>query len=100
MEKDIEKKIKNAVKSKKVARPLFDNREVRIHFTNYIIDTEGKVVFYEVLIFPYKNSVQLYQNEYTEEIKVYLKAIADAAREMPSFGSQASPLFSDKILEL
>lgn len=100
MEKDIEKKIKNAVKSKKVDRPLFDNREVRIHFTNYIVDTEGKVVFYEVLIFPYKNSLQLYQNEYTPEIKVYLKAIADATREMPAFDKQESPLFSDKILEL
>lgn len=100
MEKDVEKKIKNAVKAKKVARPLFDNREVRIHFTNYIIDTEGKVVYYEVLIFPYKNSLQLYQNEYTPEIKAYLKAITDATKEMPSFGSQESPIFSDKILEL
>ena len=100
MEKDIEKKIKNAVKSKKVDRPLFDNREVRIHFTNYIIDTEGKVAFYEVQIFPYKNSVQLYQNEYTEEIKNYLKAVATAVREIPSFGNQESPLFSEKILEL
>lgn len=100
IQKDIEKKIKNAVKTKKVARPLFDNREVRIHFTNYIIDTEGKLVFYEVLIFPYKNSLQLYTNEYTEEIKLYLKTVADAVKEMPSFGSQASPLFSDKVLEL
>lgn len=100
IQKDIEKKIKNAVKSKKVARPLFDNREVRIHFTNYIIDTEGKLVFYEILIFPYKNSLQLYTNEYTDEIKLYLKTVADAVKEMPSFGSQESPLFSEKVLEL
>ncbi len=100
MEKDIEKKIRNAVKAKKVDRPLFDNREVKIHFTNYLIDTAGKVAYYEVLIFPYKNSLQLYQNEYTPEIKQYLKAIADAAREMPAFDQQDRPLFSDKILEL
>jgi len=100
MERDIEKKIKSAVRSKRVERPLFNEKEVRIHFTNYVIDTEGKVAFYEVLIFPYKHSVQLYPNEYTEAVKLYLKTVDNAVKEMPSFGQQESPIFSEKILEL
>ncbi|HLU16941.1 MAG TPA: hypothetical protein VKZ76_02710 [Edaphocola sp.] len=85
---------------KTIKRPKFHNRDMRIQFANYVVDTSGKLVYYEMLLYPYKQSLQLYPNEYTEEIKQYLKAIEDKINSFEGLGKQKGMIFVATPIEL
>lgn len=96
--KNIKKEAQKAIKSVDV--PKFHDRNLTVHLTNFVVDKEGKLAYYEVLLFPYKQSMQLYPNEYTEEIKSYLKKIDAKLSQLNGLGTQKQAAFSQEIIVL
>lgn len=96
--KRFKKDASKAVRS--VKSPKFNGRDLTIHLSNYVIDKEGRLAYYEILLFPYKQNMQLYPNEYTEEIKQYLKQVDEALSNLKGYGAQEEPIFSAESIIL
>lgn len=96
----LEKELNKCIRKNKLKVPLFQGRDVKIHFQNYVIDTSGELVFYEVLFFPYRQSVQLYPNEYTPEMKEYLKVLNACLKDMPKLEKQRQPIYVETVIDL
>ncbi len=98
MSKNIKKEAQKAIQSTET--PKFHGRPLTVQLTNFVVDKEGKLAYYEILMFPYKQSMQLYPNEYNEEIKAYLKKIDERLSKLSGLGSQKKPIFSSEIIIL
>lgn len=96
--KRLKKDASKAVRS--VESPRFNGRDLTIHLSNYVINKEGRLAYYEILLFPYKQTMQLYPNEYTEEIRQYLKKVDEALSNIKGYGAQEGPVFSSEAIIL
>lgn len=86
--KAMEKYLKKSVSKAKMPALKFNNKDLRVHFSNCVLDASGKIVYYEVYFFPSKDDLQLYPNEYTPEVKTFLARMEDIMNQAPLFPSE------------
>lgn len=98
--KSIEKYIKKSVSKEKMKAPKMNGHELRIHLSNCVLDENGKIVYYEMFFFPHKDDLQLYPNEYTAEVKLYLDKMERIISNAPLFeNDQKAPMhFAEPII--
>lgn len=90
----IEKYLNKSVNRAKMPKLKFNNKDLRVHFSNCVLNEAGKIVYYEVFFFPEKDELQLYPNEYTPEVKAYLGKMESIIDQAPLFPSvPAMPLY-------
>lgn len=85
--KTLEKYLKKAVAKAKMPSLKFNDKDLRVHFSNCVLNEAGKVVYYEIYFFPSKDDLQLYPNEYTPEVKTFITKMEDIMNQAPLFPS-------------
>lgn len=96
--KEVQKLLQKASKSLK--QPKAKGRAMNIKFTNFVVNENGKIVFHEVLLFPFQEDIQLYPNELTPEMKAYIKEVDKIVEGLSVKNKTEKLLFFDTQIEL
>jgi hypothetical protein len=96
--KEVQKQVHKA--SKSLTQPKAKGRAMKIKFTNFLVDETGKIVFHEVLLYPFQEEIQLYPNELTAEMKSYLKELDKIVETLKVNNKSQKLLFFDATIDL
>ncbi|WP_222166646.1 hypothetical protein [Edaphocola aurantiacus] len=86
--KTLEKYLKKSIAKAKMPALKFNDKDLRVHFSNCVMNEAGKIVYYEVYFFPSKDDLQLYPNEYTPEVKTFIAKMENIMNQAPLFPSE------------